>query len=162
MFWCLTPTLAVFQIYRGKTVGLMVYSFIYIYTGIVTIWWPKKTENTITVTVPQLNQLLEYNTYEIVKLYKTCQENIYFLFSATKDIEASNKIKINKPPHGVIVGVFASSMVDHGFNQSWSGQTKDNTIVICCLSAKQAALRSMVGSESISSIGFLFWLCYIV
>jgi hypothetical protein len=45
--------------------------------------------------------------------------------------------------------VLALSMVDCGFD-TWSGQTKDNKIDICCFSAKHTALRSkrMVGSES--------------
>ena len=41
---------------------------------------------------------------------------------------------------GVIVRVFAS-IVDHGF-ESWSGQTKDYEIGICCFSAKHVALRN--------------------
>ena len=36
--------------------------------------------------------------------------------------------------------VFASSVVDHGF-EPWSGQTNDYKIGICCFSAKYAALR---------------------
>ena len=39
----------------------------------------------------------------------------------------------------VIVSVLASSVVDLGFERG-SGQTKDYTIGICCLSAKHAAL----------------------
>ena len=40
-----------------------------------------------------------------------------------------------------MVSVLASSAVDRGF-ESWSGQTKDYKICICCFSAKQyAALR---------------------
>jgi hypothetical protein len=39
-----------------------------------------------------------------------------------------------------MVSVFASSAVDRGFEPR-SGQTKDNKICICCLSAKHAALR---------------------
>jgi hypothetical protein len=42
---------------------------------------------------------------------------------------------------GVMVSVPASSVVDRGF-EPWSGQTKDYKIVICCFSAKHAALRS--------------------
>jgi len=41
---------------------------------------------------------------------------------------------------GVNVSVLSSSMVDRGFEPR-SGQTKDNTIDICCFSAKHAALR---------------------
>ena len=41
---------------------------------------------------------------------------------------------------GVIVSVLASSAVDRGF-ESWSGQTKDYIIGICCFSAKHATLR---------------------
>jgi hypothetical protein len=41
---------------------------------------------------------------------------------------------------GVMVGVFASSAVDRGFEPR-SGQTKDYKIGICCFSAKHAALR---------------------
>jgi hypothetical protein len=37
------------------------------------------------------------------------------------------------------VSVFASSAVDCGF-ESWSGQTKDHKISICCFSTKYAAL----------------------
>jgi hypothetical protein len=39
-----------------------------------------------------------------------------------------------------MVGVFASSAVDRGFEPR-SGQTKDYKIGICCFSAKHAALR---------------------
>jgi hypothetical protein len=39
-----------------------------------------------------------------------------------------------------MVSVLASSAVDRGF-ETWSGQTKDYKIGICCLSAKHAALR---------------------
>jgi hypothetical protein len=41
---------------------------------------------------------------------------------------------------GVMVSMFASSAVDHGFEPR-SGQTKDYKIGICCFSAKHAALR---------------------
>ena len=41
----------------------------------------------------------------------------------------------------VMVGVFASSVVDRGF-KPWSGQTKDYKIGMCCFSTKHAALRS--------------------
>jgi hypothetical protein len=41
---------------------------------------------------------------------------------------------------GVMVSVLASNVVYRGF-ESWSGQTKDNKIGICCFSAKHAALR---------------------
>ena len=41
---------------------------------------------------------------------------------------------------GVMVKVLALSEVDRAFD-SWSGQTKDYNIGICCFSAKQAALR---------------------
>jgi hypothetical protein len=40
-----------------------------------------------------------------------------------------------------MVSVLALSAVDRGF-ESWSGQTKDHRIGICCFSDKQAALRS--------------------
>jgi hypothetical protein len=42
---------------------------------------------------------------------------------------------------GVMVSVIASSAVDRGFEPR-SSQTKDYNIVICCFSAKYAALRS--------------------
>ena len=38
-----------------------------------------------------------------------------------------------------MVSALASSVVDHGFEPR-SGQTKDNTIGICCFSTKHAAL----------------------
>jgi len=41
---------------------------------------------------------------------------------------------------GIMIGVLASSGVDHGFEPR-SGQTKDYEIGICCFSAKHAALR---------------------
>ena len=41
---------------------------------------------------------------------------------------------------GVMVSVFALSVVDRGF-VPWSGQTKDYKIGICCFSAKNEALR---------------------
>ena len=42
-----------------------------------------------------------------------------------------------------MVSVLTSSVhvVDRGF-ESWSGQTKDNKIGICCFSAKHASLRN--------------------
>jgi len=40
----------------------------------------------------------------------------------------------------VMVSVLTSSAVDHGF-EPWFDQTKDYIIVICCFSAKHAALR---------------------
>jgi hypothetical protein len=39
-----------------------------------------------------------------------------------------------------MVSVLASSAVDRGFEPR-SGQTKDHKIVMCCFSAKHAALR---------------------
>ena len=42
----------------------------------------------------------------------------------------------------VMVSRLASSMVDHGFIQPWSCQTKDSKTIICCIYIKQAALRS--------------------
>ena len=42
-----------------------------------------------------------------------------------------------------MVGMLASSAVDHGF-ESRSGQTKDYEIGICCFSTKQAALRRKI------------------
>ena len=41
---------------------------------------------------------------------------------------------------GVMVGMFASSVVDQGF-EPLSGQTRDYKIGICCLSTKGAALK---------------------
>jgi hypothetical protein len=41
---------------------------------------------------------------------------------------------------GVIVSVFASSAVDHGFEPR-SGQIKSHKIGICCFFAKHAALK---------------------
>jgi hypothetical protein len=41
---------------------------------------------------------------------------------------------------GIMVSVLAQSVVDRGFEPG-SGQTKDYEIGICCLSAKDAALR---------------------
>ena len=41
---------------------------------------------------------------------------------------------------GVMVSVLTSSVVDRVF-KSWSGQTKDYEIGICCFSAKHTALR---------------------
>ena len=41
---------------------------------------------------------------------------------------------------GIMVSVLASSVIDHGFEPR-SGQTKDYKVVICCFSAKHAALR---------------------
>jgi hypothetical protein len=41
---------------------------------------------------------------------------------------------------GVMVSVFASSVVHHGM-ETRSGQTKDYKIGICCFSAKHASLR---------------------
>ena len=39
-----------------------------------------------------------------------------------------------------MVSLFASSVVDSGFNPQW-GDTKDYKFCICCYSAKHAALR---------------------
>jgi len=44
---------------------------------------------------------------------------------------------------GVMVSMFASSVVDHELDL-WSGQTKDYKIGIYCLSAKQGTLRSKI------------------
>ena len=41
-----------------------------------------------------------------------------------------------------MVSIHASSTVDHE-SEIWSDQTKDYTIVTCCLSTKHASLRSM-------------------
>ena len=41
---------------------------------------------------------------------------------------------------GVMVSMLASSAVDHGF-ESWSCQTKEYKIDICCFSSKHTALR---------------------
>jgi hypothetical protein len=45
---------------------------------------------------------------------------------------------------GVMVCVLASSAVDRGF-ESQSGQTKDYTIGICCVSAKHYGERAKIG-----------------
>jgi hypothetical protein len=47
---------------------------------------------------------------------------------------------------GVMVSMLALIVVDRGF-KSWSGQTKDYDIGICCFSIKNQAQR-IVGSES--------------
>ena len=41
---------------------------------------------------------------------------------------------------GVMVSMLAASVVDRGF-ESWSGQTKDYKIGICCFSTNHATLR---------------------
>jgi hypothetical protein len=41
---------------------------------------------------------------------------------------------------GVMVSVLVSSVVERGF-ETWSSQTNDYEIGICCFSAKHAALR---------------------
>ncbi len=41
---------------------------------------------------------------------------------------------------GIMVIMFALSVVDHGFEPR-SGQSKDNKISICCISTKPAVLR---------------------
>jgi len=41
----------------------------------------------------------------------------------------------------VMVEVLASSAIDSGF-ETWSGQTKDYKLVICCFSYKYSELRS--------------------
>ena len=52
---------------------------------------------------------------------------------------------------GVMVRKLVSSVVDCGF-ETWSCQTKDYKMGICCFTAKQVALRkkeqNCVGSES--------------
>jgi hypothetical protein len=47
--------------------------------------------------------------------------------------------------------VLASSAVDRGI-ESWSGQTKDYKIGICCFSAKHAALRSKIKDNVIRTL----------
>jgi hypothetical protein len=42
---------------------------------------------------------------------------------------------------GVMVSVLTSSAVYRGF-EPWLGETKDYKIVVCCISAKHAALRN--------------------
>ena len=50
------------------------------------------------------------------------------------------KVLLSHRIGGVMVSVFASSVVERGFEPR-SGQTKDNKIGICCFSTKHAALR---------------------
>jgi len=45
-----------------------------------------------------------------------------------------------EPLGGVMIGMLASSAVDHGFNPG-SGQNKDYEIGISCLSSEHAVLR---------------------
>jgi hypothetical protein len=59
--------------------------------------------------------------------------------SGTSDQQLLIYINVNRRG-GVMVSMFASSAVDRGL-ESWSGQTKDYKIDICCFSAKLAALR---------------------
>ena len=47
----------------------------------------------------------------------------------------------------VMIIMLASSAIDRGFEPRW-GKTKDYKLGICCFSAKHAALRRLVGSES--------------
>ena len=54
---------------------------------------------------------------------------------------------------GVMVNVFASSVVDRGFELQL-GQTKDCKIGICCFSVKHVALRSK--GKDMSTSGLLF------
>jgi len=42
--------------------------------------------------------------------------------------------------YGVMIGIFASKVGDRVF-ETRSGQTKDNTVGMCCFSAKHAVLR---------------------
>ena len=42
--------------------------------------------------------------------------------------------------YGVMISMFASNVVDRVF-ETRSGQTKDNTVGICCFSAKHEVLR---------------------
>ena len=58
---------------------------------------------------------------------------------------------------GVMVGAFATSVVDRGF-ESRSGQAKDYKIGICCFSAKHTAIRRKSKDEwsDISTCGLLF------
>ena len=48
--------------------------------------------------------------------------------------------KFSAASQGVMVSVLASSAVDRGI-ETWSGQTKDYNIGICCFSTKHTALR---------------------
>jgi hypothetical protein len=52
----------------------------------------------------------------------------------------SNSSIFFEPHRCLMVSVLASSAVDRVF-ESWSDQTKDDKIGICCFSAKHAALR---------------------
>jgi hypothetical protein len=52
--------------------------------------------------------------------------------------------------------MLTSSAIDHGF-ESWSGQTKDQKIGICCFSAEHAALgRNLSEWGGMSFLGLLF------
>jgi hypothetical protein len=59
----------------------------------------------------------------------------------TNNKEVSN-VYVSRINHvgGVMVSMLAQSAVDRGF-ESWSGQTKDYKIGICCFFAKHTALR---------------------
>ena len=68
------------------------------------------------------------------------------MFTITKPLVLSFSISLLFSLSGlncigvVMTSVLASSMVYHGFT-TWSSQTEDYTIGICCFSAKHATLR---------------------
>ena len=64
------------------------------------------------------------------KMINTIEENVFESIFQINDTHNESGIKFS-----------SMSSVDHGFEHQ-SGQTKDYDIVICCFSAKHAALRS--------------------
>ena len=69
--------------------------------------------------------------------------------STARDAQTGDKTSTFNRISGVMVSVFASSVVDHGFEPR-SGKTKDYTFGICCYFSKHTPLRSksrLVGSS---------------
>jgi hypothetical protein len=70
--------------------------------------------------------------YDVLRFYNVIYQSWFAVH--TQQLPNSNRIG------GELVRVLASSVVDRGFEPR-SGQTKDNTIGICCFSAKNVALK---------------------
>jgi hypothetical protein len=77
---------------------------------------------------------------KIITFFQKCWKLMHHIIIVTvHDVNRRHQPSFNRIG-GVMVSVLTSSAVDREF-ESWSGQTKDYKIGICCFSAKHAALR---------------------
>ena len=95
-------------------------------------WCPCKQNNRIINLYTMITII-----YAWFKTYMTYTDKWHELVQVNLE---SKYLKIYNRIGGVMVSVLSSSAVYRGF-VSRSGQTKDNTIGICCFSGKHTALR---------------------